>query len=357
LGGADRTQARNAPSTGRGWASPSSSKHCNISAYVLNNPLSYVDPSGFEPEKPPILPIREVHRRDDSGGIHITLIYPPREGASPVESTLREAEQVGAAASPTDVDTTGSSAGYASQPVTTTPEDWTQHPLVQVEGGFIGGLALGRVPFGSVVAGAITGPGSRWAEIGRGVGEIVGGGLAFAAGMTGMFGGGAASLTGVGTVPGVLAVVGSAALVAGGIANVKAGAERLGQALSMSSGSGSSGPQGPPPAAGTGGQPSRALGRALESAGHARPPGSAAHHIVAHSARDAAPARGVLQKFGININEAANGVFLPSAQHSALHTQEYYTRVNTALTSATTREQAINALQSIGQALQSGTFP
>jgi hypothetical protein len=166
-----------------------------------------------------------------------------------------------------------------------------------------------------------------------------------------------ASVTGVGTVPGVLAVAGSAVLVAGGIANVMTGAERLGQALSMSSGSGSSGPQGPPPAAGTGGQPSRALGRALESAGHVRPPGSAAHHIVAHSARDAAPARSVLQKFRININEAANGVFLPSAQHAALHTQEYYTRVNTALTSATTREQVINALQSIGQALQSGTFP
>jgi hypothetical protein len=142
------------------------------------------------------------------------------------------------------VDTTGSSAGYDAQPGTTTPEDWTQHSLVQVEGGFIAGLALGRVPFGSVVAGAIAGPGSRWAEIGRGVGEIVGGGFAFAAGMAGMLGGGAASGTGVLTLPGVAAVVGSAALVAGGIANVKAGAERLGQALSMSSGSGSSGPQG-----------------------------------------------------------------------------------------------------------------
>jgi len=62
--------------------------------------------------------------------------------------------------------------------------------------------------------------------------------------MAGMLGGGAASGTGVLTLPGVAAVVGSAALVAGGIANVKAGAERLGQALSMSSGNGSSGPQG-----------------------------------------------------------------------------------------------------------------
>jgi hypothetical protein len=144
------------------------------------------------------------------------------------------------------VDTTGSSAGYDPQPATTAPEDWRQHSLVQVEGGFIGGLALGLVPFGSVIAGAIAGPGSRWAEIGRGVGEVFGGGIAFAAGMAGILGGGAASTTGVLTVPGVLVAVGSAALVTGGIANVKAGAERLANALSMSSGSGSSGPHGTP---------------------------------------------------------------------------------------------------------------
>jgi hypothetical protein len=254
------------------------------------------------------------------------------------------------------VDTTGSSSGYEPQPVTTAPEDWTQHSLVQVEGGFIAGLALGRVPFGSVVAGAIAGPGSRWAEIGRGVGEIVGGGLAFTASVAGMLGGGAASGTGVLTLPGVLAVAGSAALAAGGIANVKAGAERLGQALAMSSGSGSSGPQGTPAATATS-PSSRALGRALEAAGHARPPGSAAHHIVAGSAPGADVARAVLSKFGIGINEAANGVFLPGAQHAALHTNEYYTAVNAALQGATTRQQALNTLQSVGQALQAGKFP
>jgi RHS repeat-associated protein len=220
----------------------------NAYSYVLNNPLSYVDPSGFEPEKPPILPIREEQWIDESGGLHVNLIYPPREGASPADHAPSEAAQVGAAAPPTDVDTTGSSSGYDPQPVTTAPEDWTQHSLVQVEGGFIGGLALGFVPFGSVIAGALSGPGSRWAEIGKGVGEIFGGGLAFTVGMAGMLGGGAASGTGVLTLPGVLVAVGSAALVAGGVANVKTGAERLGQALSMSSGSGSSGPQGTAPA-------------------------------------------------------------------------------------------------------------
>jgi hypothetical protein len=46
-----------------------------------------------------------------NGGNHVNLIYPPREGASPADHALSEAPQVGAAAPPTDVDTTGSSSG------------------------------------------------------------------------------------------------------------------------------------------------------------------------------------------------------------------------------------------------------
>jgi hypothetical protein len=56
----------------------------------------------------------------------------------------------------------------------------------------------------------------------------------------------------------------------------------------------------------------RALGRALEASGVARQPGYEAHHIVAGGFEDADPARQVLQKFGIGINEASNGVFLPA---------------------------------------------
>jgi hypothetical protein len=65
-------------------------------------------------------------------------------------------------------------------------------------------------------------------------------------------------------------------LVAGGIANVKAGAERLGQALSMSSGSGSSGPQGSAAAAG---------GATLRPYGG---PGGG-HHVPAKKAFEGAP--------------------------------------------------------------------
>jgi RHS repeat-associated protein len=102
---------------------------------------------------------------------------------------------------------------------------------------------------------------------------------------------------------------------------------------------------------------SRALGRALEAAGHVRPPGSAAHHIVAGGAQKAGPARAALEKFGIGINDAANGAFLPSSVHARIHTNAYYDAVNTALQKATTREEALGALNAIRQGLVGGGFP
>jgi RHS repeat-associated protein len=111
---------------------------------------------------------------------------------------------------------------------------------------------------------------------------------------------------------------------------------------------------------------SRALGRTLESAGYTRPPGSAAHHIVAGRAAAAGPARAVLKRFGIGINDAANGVFLPAnraapnaagaAVHSTLHSNLYYQTVNQMLGAATTRAEAEAALGSILQALLSGAL-
>jgi RHS repeat-associated protein len=109
---------------------------------------------------------------------------------------------------------------------------------------------------------------------------------------------------------------------------------------------------------------SHALAQALRLAGHARPTGTAAHHIVAGGAGAAAPARAVLRRFGISINDAANGVFLPAtraspnptgaAVHSTLHTNDYYRTVNAMLGAATTRVEAEAALGEIRAALVSG---
>lgn len=80
------------------------------------------------------------------------------------------------------------------------------------------------------------------------------------------------------------------------------------------------------------------LAENLKAAGVERPIGAAAHHIVAGAARVAQPARDVLQKFNIGINNAVNGVFLPanvnspnpagSTVHSTMHTNSYYMLVN-----------------------------
>jgi RHS repeat-associated protein len=99
---------------------------------------------------------------------------------------------------------------------------------------------------------------------------------------------------------------------------------------------------------------SRKLGRALEAAGHVRPPNSHAHHIVAGGAPAAERARGVLERFGIGINDAANGVFLPAAYHRSMHDGAYYTMVNRLLGAATSRAEAEAALGAIRDALLSG---
>ena len=99
---------------------------------------------------------------------------------------------------------------------------------------------------------------------------------------------------------------------------------------------------------------SRRLGRALEAAGYKRPPGSEAHHIVAGTSRNAREARTVLQQFGIGIDDAANGVFLPARVHRRLHTSQYYRTINRRLGSARSRAEAEAVLHDIRFGLLSG---
>ncbi len=73
-------------------------------------------------------------------------------------------------------------------------------------------------------------------------------------------------------------------------------------------------------------------------------PGSHAHHIVASGSKFAEPARAALQRFGIGIDDAANGVFLPAEIHNKIHTGAYYDMVNSALSQVTSREQALGVL-------------
>jgi len=111
---------------------------------------------------------------------------------------------------------------------------------------------------------------------------------------------------------------------------------------------------------------SRALGANLEAAGIERPAESAAHHIVAGNASQAAEAREILARAGIDINSASNGVFLPrnlsvanpsgAAVHSIIHTNVYYNAVNVALRIARPGMVA-DTLLDIAEQLLSNTFP
>ena len=93
---------------------------------------------------------------------------------------------------------------------------------------------------------------------------------------------------------------------------------------------------------------------------------NAAHHIVPSSdARfaQAAQARDKLLSLGIEINDAGNGVFLSTSKnvlgttyHRTIHTAAYYEKVNSMLSTATTKAQALEVLGEIKTMLLNGTF-
>jgi hypothetical protein len=72
----------------------------------------------------------------------------------------------------------------------------------------------------------------------------------------------------------------------------------------------------------------------------------------------------LLARFGIGINDAANGVFLPAtraapnqggaAVHSTVHTRAYFQAVNEELGQATTRAEALEVLNALRQGLLGG---
>lgn len=114
----------------------------------------------------------------------------------------------------------------------------------------------------------------------------------------------------------------------------------------------------------------KVLGQNLENATHlgarsVKPSFKhAAHHIAAGFSKKAAEARRILKKYGIDINAAENGVFLPiqkgvskACYHPKLHTNAYYKRVNDMLQKARSKDDVIAILDDIAEQLLNGTFP
>ncbi len=86
---------------------------------------------------------------------------------------------------------------------------------------------------------------------------------------------------------------------------------------------------------------------------------SRAHHIVGNETPNAAKK---MEEFGIDRNDPANGILLPNdassplkgSIHSGRHLQEYYNTVEQHMARATTREEALEVLQSLKVDLFSG---
>jgi len=106
----------------------------------------------------------------------------------------------------------------------------------------------------------------------------------------------------------------------------------------------------------------------MVKAGIDRPAGTAAHHIVPAGVkkfRSAEKARAILSKFGIRVENAANGVYLPSrfdeavraAYHGTLHSKRYFDEVLRRLQLARSEEDALVILNKIRKELLAGTFP
>ena len=78
---------------------------------------------------------------------------------------------------------------------------------------------------------------------------------------------------------------------------------------------------------------------------------------------NAVASREILKKFGIGVNNEANGVYLPtqkgvvnSAYHPSLHTGDYHQKVYNLLRDAQSREDVIIILRDIAEQLAEGIF-
>ncbi|GAA4671655.1 hypothetical protein Prum_074610 [Phytohabitans rumicis] len=265
--------------------------------------------------------------------------------------------------------------------------------LGEAVAGFTAGVAIAAVPGGSIAGAALSlDPPSRTFEFFRGAGEAAYGVGQFIAGGVGTAGGGALTATGAGAPAGVPVVAVSGAAMGEAAIDVASGVATMLHATSMppdrptGGGEGTAGsviaapPAGPAPAGApkSGNGPptapkpekasSKVLGRNLVDAGVQRPEGTDAHHIVAGEKAIADPARQVLEAYGISINAAENGVFLPAHTKSPNPTgatvhrtlpDKYYTKVNELVLRAGAtgrKEEVLETLESIRTGLLQGDF-
>ncbi|MBI3898827.1 MAG: AHH domain-containing protein [Gammaproteobacteria bacterium] len=119
----------------------------------------------------------------------------------------------------------------------------------------------------------------------------------------------------------------------------------------------------------------RKLNSNMKKAGMRRPPNTAAHHIASWHDIEAEQAREILRQYGIDTDDACNGVYMPrntnfvphpdmpaAYAHSKIHTDVYYVNLTFLLEemakrSETTKANMVALLQTIAKQLTEGTFP
>ncbi|KGC25042.1 hypothetical protein DM48_8129 [Burkholderia gladioli] len=104
----------------------------------------------------------------------------------------------------------------------------------------------------------------------------------------------------------------------------------------------------------------------MEKSGVTRPANSAAHHIVGDTSKEAAPARAILAKYGIDVDSELNGVFLPNRNnsddlggilHNGKHPNTYFQKVNQLIQNADLggKQAVLDQLQTIRETLQNAS--
>lgn len=103
---------------------------------------------------------------------------------------------------------------------------------------------------------------------------------------------------------------------------------------------------------------SRKLGKDITRVyGISRLKGEDAHHIVAADDMRAELSRRVLDRYGVDVNSAYNGVFLPRPFHRRIHTDNYHLNVFLDVRSSKSRPDLIFRLQQIRFQMMIGSYP
>jgi RHS repeat-associated protein len=253
-----------APYHGQSW---------NPYSYVVNNPLAFVDPSGFEGTTPAgcdatctQLPDGEWFKQEVGPKVTtgrstmqtVVWIRVPPDPPKPVDGPPQDRDPPGSgdsrdsgASHPVnDVGTTGDTSGPTAGATSggeQAPGDWKHHPAVEAPLGVVVGVVVGLVPYGGVGHQLLTGTrvlpsGSPAFQQGLGAGMTLGGIYTMVTGAGGAGLGALLSLTGAGSPVGAPVTAVSVAAVVGGAANAAAGLHVLTQAFSKPPAGGATSP-------------------------------------------------------------------------------------------------------------------